>query len=148
MRYGCDTNIYVLLPSVTYHCVVFIRRTFLIFFKIWARMEKALRWVADKIRTVTFSADVIRIVPEWADSCGRALRTIRRVRKCVCDWGISILSLVTNLQTHKLMPPQQDKAMMNFPGSYFRCKLRCKSTPRNNTEGLPLSVFESADLVC
>ena len=64
MRYGCDTNNYVLLPRVTYHCVVFIRRTFLIFFKIWARMERALRYVADKIRTVTFSADVIRIVTE------------------------------------------------------------------------------------
>ena len=64
MRYGCDTNNYVLLPRVTYHCVVFIRRTFLIFFKIWARMERALRSVADKIRTVTFSADVIRIVTE------------------------------------------------------------------------------------
>ena len=64
IRYGCDTNNYVLLPRVTYHCVVFIRRTFLIFFKIWARMERALRSVADKIRTVTFSADVIRIVTE------------------------------------------------------------------------------------
>ena len=64
MRYGCDTNNYVLLPRVTYHCVVFIRRTFLIFFKIWARMERALRSVADKIRTVTFSADVVRIVTE------------------------------------------------------------------------------------
>ena len=28
MRYGCDTNNYVLSPRVTYHCVVFIRRTF------------------------------------------------------------------------------------------------------------------------
>ena len=64
MRYGCDTNNNVLLPRVTYHCVVFIRRTFLIFFKICARMERALRLVADKIRTVTFSADVIRIVTE------------------------------------------------------------------------------------
>ena len=64
MRYGCNTNNYVLLPRVTYHCVVFIRRTFLIFFKIWTRMESALRLVADKIRTVTFSADVIRIVTE------------------------------------------------------------------------------------
>ena len=66
MRYGCDTNNYVLLPTDTYHCVVFIRRTFLIFFKIWARMERALRLVADKIRTIRFSADVIhvRIVTE------------------------------------------------------------------------------------
>ena len=39
MKYGYDTNNYVFLPSVTHHCVVFIRRTFLIFFKILARME-------------------------------------------------------------------------------------------------------------
>ena len=52
-------------------------------------MKRALQLVADKIRTITFSADVIRIVTECADSCGRALRTIRRVRKCVCDWGIN-----------------------------------------------------------
>ena len=64
MRYGCATNNYVLLPRVTYHCIVFIPRTFLIFFKIWARMERALRSIADKIRTVMFSADVIRIVTE------------------------------------------------------------------------------------
>ena len=32
---------------------------------------------------------MIRIVTECMDSCGRALRTIRRVRKCVCDWGIT-----------------------------------------------------------
>ena len=31
---------------------------------------------------------MIRIVKVWTDSCGRALRTIRRKRKCVCDWGI------------------------------------------------------------
>ena len=53
----------------------------------------ALRLVADKIRTVTFSADVIRIITECTDSCGRDLRTIRRVRKCVCDWGISLHSI-------------------------------------------------------
>ena len=64
MRYGYDTNNYVFLTTVTYHCVVFIRRNFLIFFKIWARMERALRYVADKIRTVTYSAYVIRIVTE------------------------------------------------------------------------------------
>ena len=60
-------------------------------------MERALRLVADKIPTVTFSADVIRIVTECADSYGRALRTIRRVRKCVCDWGIRLMFLNTEL---------------------------------------------------
>ena len=63
-------------------------------------MERALRQVADKIRTVTFSADVIRIVTEWADSCGRALRTIRRVRKCVCDWGIRSSMSIEGTNSH------------------------------------------------
>ena len=48
---------------------------------------------------------MIRIVTEFADSCGRALRTIRRVRKCVCDWGI--ISKVTNDSIyHKIYEPR------------------------------------------
>ena len=64
MRYGCDTNNYVLLPRVTYHCVVFIRRTFLIFFKIWARMERALRIVADGLYVP--SAESVSVCVTWA----------------------------------------------------------------------------------
>ena len=37
MRCGYDTNNYVFLPSVTHHCVAFIRRTFLIFFSKFGR---------------------------------------------------------------------------------------------------------------
>ena len=47
------------MPRVTYHCVLFIRRTFLIFFKNLGADGTGL---ADKIRTVTDSADDIRIV--------------------------------------------------------------------------------------
>ena len=62
------------------------------FFDIFQNFGADGTTLADKIRTVTDSADDIRIVTntvtECTDRCGRALRIIRRVRKCVCDWGI------------------------------------------------------------
>ena len=40
---------------------------------------------ADTIRTVTDSADAIRTITDRTDRYGRAIRSIRRIRICVCD---------------------------------------------------------------
>ena len=47
------------MPRVTYYCVLFIRRTF---FDIFQNFGADGTTLADKIRTVTDSADDIRIV--------------------------------------------------------------------------------------
>ena len=62
------------------------------FFDIFQNFGADGTTLADKIRTVTDSADDIRIVTNSYGMHGSfrtaALRIIRRVRKCVCDWGI------------------------------------------------------------
>ena len=62
------------------------------FFDIFQNFGADGTTLADKIRTVTDSADDIRIVTNsygMHGSLRTALRIIRRVRKCVCDWGIT-----------------------------------------------------------
>ena len=46
---------------------------------------------ADTIQTATDSADAIRTITDWTDRYGRVIRSIRRVRMCVSDWGITKL---------------------------------------------------------
>ena len=40
---------------------------------------------ADTIRTVTDSADAIRTITDRTDRYGLTIRSIRRIRICVCD---------------------------------------------------------------
>ena len=102
-------------------------------------MERALRLLADKTRSVTFSADVIRIVMVCADSCGRALRTIRRVRKCVCDWGIWAVCVCvrccfmpqshTHLRTlTESFRSKRNRPQKNNGGPYFLMRLQDAAT--------------------
>ena len=51
---------------------------------------------ADTIRTVTDSVDAIRTI---TDRYGRAIRSIRRIRFCVSDYGISSILLTLTLSS-------------------------------------------------
>ena len=103
------------MPRVTYYCVLFIRRTFLIFFKIWARMERVLRIRYELLRTLRMRYVYLRIVMECTDRCGWALRNISRVRKCVCDWGIKFdmqrHHVLKKLNFDHLIPPPRSEGV-------------------------------------
>ena len=81
------------------------------FFDIFQNLGADGTGLADKIRTATDSADDIRIVTNCTDRCGWALRIIRRVRKCVCDWGITVVINLDIYYCYKVKHSPFDKTL-------------------------------------
>ena len=71
-------------------------------------MERVLRIRYELLRSLRMRYVLLQIVTECTDRCGWALRIIRRVRKCVCDWGINDASTLVG---HKRQPVSYEQGM-------------------------------------